>query len=63
MGKDKNSDDGDGQFGRAPYFNFNDKAKFDTNSVDNPNDNYGSASAFLPKSLLFWIRGHQIDAL
>ena len=47
------SDDGDDSFGHAPYFNFNDdKVKFDTNDVSNANDNYGSASAFLPKSLL-----------
>jgi hypothetical protein len=46
------SDDGDDSFGHAPYFNFNDdKVKFDTNDVSNANDNYGSASAFLPKSL------------
>ena len=45
--------DADGQFDNAPYFNFNDgKVKFNTNWVDNANDNYGSASAFLPKSLL-----------
>lgn len=45
-----------GQATHAPYFNFNDdKLKFDTNDVDNPNDNYGSASGFhrSPKSLLF----------
>lgn len=45
--------DADGQFVNAPYFNFNDgKVKFDTNDFDNANDNYGSASGFLPKSLL-----------
>jgi hypothetical protein len=45
--------DGDGQFVNAPYFNFNDgDLKFNTNWVDNPNDNYGSASGFLSKSLL-----------
>jgi len=51
---DKNKDsDADGKFDKAPYFNFNDdKVKFDTNRVDNTNDNYGSASGFLPKSLL-----------
>ena len=44
--------DADGQFENAPYFNFNDgKVKFDTNWFDNANDNYGSASGFLPKSL------------
>lgn len=48
-----NSPDADGDFSNAPYFNFNnDKLKFDTNWIDNANDNYGSASAFSPKSLL-----------
>jgi len=52
MDKSKYSD-ADGDFSNAPYFNFNDdKLKFNTNSVDNPNENYGSASAFAPKSLL-----------
>ena len=47
-----NYPDTDGSFDNAPYFNFNDgKVKFDTNWVDNPNDNYGSVSLFLPKSL------------
>ena len=45
--------DADGRFGNAPYFNFNDgKVKFNTDDVSNPNDNYGSASGFLSKSLL-----------
>ena len=45
--------DADDRFDNAPYFNFNDgKVKFDTNDVSNPNDNYGSASGFLSKSLL-----------
>jgi len=45
-------DTGD-DFYKAPYFNFNDgKVKFDTNDVDNANDNYGSASGLLSKSLL-----------
>ncbi len=36
------------EFLSAPYFNFNDdKLKFDTNDVDNPNDNYGAASGFV----------------
>ena len=48
-----NNPDGDGAFSKAPNFNFNnDQLKFDTNTVDNVNDNYGSASAFLPKSFL-----------
>ena len=47
-----NYPDADGQFDNAPNFNFNDgRVKFDTNWVDNANDNYGSVSAFLPKSL------------
>ncbi len=51
-----NYPDADGQFDNAPYFNFNDgKVKFDTNWVSNVSDNYGAASAFLPKSLLFFI--------
>lgn len=45
--------DGDGQFDNAPIFNFNDdKLKFDNNWVNNPNDNYGSASGFVSKSPL-----------
>jgi hypothetical protein len=45
--------DADGDFSHAPIFNFNDgKVKFDANRVDNANDNYGSASGFLPKSFL-----------
>ena len=37
----------------APNFKFNDdKVKFDTNWVSNANDNYGSASGFVSKSLL-----------
>ena len=56
MGKN-NFPDGDGDFSKAPYFKFNDdKVKFDTNDVDDTNDNYGSASMFPPvvppKSLL-----------
>ncbi len=46
--KDKdNNPEGCGQFDNVPYFNFNDgKLKFGTNSFDNANANYGSASAF-----------------
>ena len=52
-----NNPDADGQFNKAPYFNFNDdKVKFNTNWFDNANDNYGSVSAFLPKSLLNEVR-------
>jgi hypothetical protein len=44
--------DADVRFDHAPYFNFNDgKVKFDTNWFDNANANYGTASAFVPKSL------------
>ncbi len=43
----------DGDFSKAPNFNFNDgKVKFDTNWVSNANDNYGSVSGAVPKSLL-----------
>ncbi len=43
----------DGSFLNAPYFNFNDgELHFNTNRVSNFNSNYGSSSAFLPKSLL-----------
>jgi hypothetical protein len=43
----------DGQFSNAPIFNFNDgKLKFNTNDVSNANENYGSASGAVPKSLL-----------
>jgi len=52
MGED-NTPDADGDFSNAPILNFNDdRLKFDTNWFDNANDNYGSVSAFLPKSLL-----------
>ncbi len=44
--------DADGAFSKAPNFNFNDKMKFGTNDVSNANDNFGSVSGFLPKSLL-----------
>lgn len=45
--------DADGRFVNTPYFNFNDgKVKFDTKHVDNANENYGSVSGFLSKSLL-----------
>lgn len=48
-----NINDADGSWQNAPIWNFNDKqVKFDTNFVDNANSNYGSASGFLPKSLL-----------
>ena len=48
-----NHPDGDGVFSNAPIFNFNDdKVKFDANDCGNYNENYGSASGFLAKSLL-----------
>ena len=51
MNKD-NYPEADGDFSKAPNFKFNDdKVKFDTKYVDNANDNYGSSSGFLPKSL------------
>ncbi|MBP6855427.1 MAG: hypothetical protein KBC26_00370 [Candidatus Pacebacteria bacterium] len=47
-----NYPEADGDFSKSPDFNFNDgKVKFDTNFVDNPNDNFGSVSGFLSKSL------------
>jgi len=53
MGKN-NSPDDDDRFDHAPNLYFNDdKLKFDTNYVDNTNQNFGSASGFVPKSLLF----------
>ena len=58
MDKD-NYPEADGQFDNAPYFNFNDgKVKFDTDWVSNANENYGSVSGFLPKSLLIMRNGH-----
>lgn len=42
----------DGVFSAAPIFNYNnDNVKFNTNFINNTNDKYGSASAFLPKYL------------
>ena len=56
-----NYPDADGDFSKAPYFNFNDdKVKFDTKWLSNANENYGSASAFLPKSL-FISEGHSLQ--
>jgi hypothetical protein len=41
-----------GEFSKAPYLNFNDgKVRFNTDHVSNPNQNYGSSSAFCPKFL------------
>lgn len=45
--------DADGQFVNAPIFNWNDgKLHFNNNWTNNANKQYGSASGFLPKSLL-----------
>ena len=56
-GKDK-SPEADSVFSKASIWNFNDdKVKFDTNDVDNPNENYGSVSGFVPKSLLISTKG------
>ena len=45
--------DGDSVFSKSLNVNFNDdKVKFDNRNLDNPNDNYGSVSGFLPKSPL-----------
>jgi len=53
MNRSSESDEGDDVFKQAPNWNFNDdKVKFDTNDVSDTNDNYGSSSAFLTKSLL-----------
>lgn len=47
MAGDEFSDDGDGRFGRAPYFHFYGKAKFGTLDVSNDYDRFGSASGFV----------------
>mgnify|MGYP001607474922 CR=1 FL=1 len=58
-GGGKNTDS-DVRFDHAPIFNFNDdQVKFDTNSQSNANENYGSASGFVPKSLPHHIKGIQ----
>ena len=57
MDKDKYPNS-DVRFDHAPYFNFNDdKVKFDTNYVDNANENYGTASGFASKSLFHKTKG------
>jgi len=49
----KQNPDGDGKFVNAPIFNWNDgKLHFNTNWTNNANKQYGSASGFVPKSLL-----------
>lgn len=59
-----NTPDADGQFENCPYANFNDgQVKFDTNWVNNANDNYGSVSGVSPKSLLMTVKGIPSDAL
>lgn len=48
MAGDEFSDDGDGQFGRAPYFHFDDgKVRFGTSGVGSARDHYGSSSGFV----------------
>lgn len=55
-GREQNADDGK-TFDNASYVNFNDgRVKFDTNRVDNANENYGSSSAFLPKYLFMLVQ-------
>jgi len=45
-----NFPDADGEFSKAPYLNFDDgKVRFNTDHVSNPNEHYGSSSAFLPQ--------------
>ena len=40
----------DGAFSNSPYWNFNDgELRFNYNTVDNPNPNFGAASALLPE--------------
>ena len=47
---DGNYPDADDRFDHVPIFDFNDgEVKFGTNWYDNANDNYGSASAFVPQ--------------
>jgi len=49
-----NNPDADGDFSNAPIFNFNfndGKVKFNAHWYVHANENYGSASAFLSKSL------------
>jgi hypothetical protein len=51
-GRKQKNPDADGVFECALYVKFNDDdLKFDYNDADNANDNYGSASGFLPKCL------------
>jgi len=48
-----NFSEADEQADKAPYLNFNDdKVKFNTNNADNPNENYGSVSCWLPPKFL-----------
>lgn len=50
--------DEDDSFSNSPCLYFNDgKVKFNNRWFDNANDNFGSASAFLSKSL-FYIKGY-----
>ena len=51
MGRSKKAPDGDGQFVNASYLNVNDdRFYYNSNDVDNPNENYGTASAFVPSA-------------
>ncbi len=47
MAGDEFSDDGGGQFGRAPYFYFGDEAVFDADDVSSAYGDYGSSSGFV----------------
>ena len=56
-GRGRYPGNGDG-FSNSPYVNFNDgKVKFDTKWFDNANDNFGTVSGFVPKSL-FYSKGY-----
>ena len=46
---DEFSVDGDGQFGRAPCFDFDDGAGFGAGGVSFARDKYGSSSGFVPQ--------------
>ncbi len=48
MGGSNTAPNEDGDFSYYPYWNFNDRLKFNSNNVDNHNPNYGSASFVSP---------------
>ena len=51
MGRSNKAPDADGDFYNAPYLNVNDdRFYYNSNDVDNPNENYGTASAFVPSA-------------